>query len=121
MRRWSDTGFFIIIDRSAIGRSYRPHVHTALYSTQMFQRLSDKRGELASPFSPVLRDAVSHLHLLLGSGNLRVCRRQPHLIPRRTLVGSKSLYRPHALSDCLEYHLELPCNHILVHMDRYPP
>ena len=37
---------------------------------------------VVSPFSPVPRDAISHLYLLLGPGSLGVDQRQSHIISR---------------------------------------
>ena len=70
---------------------------------------------LASPFSPVPRNAVSYSKLLLLDPGSRH-RRQPNHIPRQTLVGVKSLHRPHPLSHYMEYHLELSCHDFLVHL-----
>ena len=102
-RIWADSGLLFIICSLSVGRSYRPHVYLGCiqHLSNVSMRFLIKGVALASPFLPLPRDAVSRLHLLFGSGSLRVYRRQPHPIPRQTLVGVKSLYWPHALSGCL--------------------
>ena len=69
--------------------------------------------------NPVPYNVVSLLHLLPASRGLY--RRRPHAIHRPPLVGHRSLYRPHSLSDDLEHSVELFNYHILVYMGRYSP
>ena len=86
-----------------------------------YERFSIKGVELTCPFSLIPHNVVPYPYPLLGSGSLRVYRRQPYPIPRPTLIGVNSLYRPYPLSDRLEHYLELPYNHILVYLGRYSP
>ena len=70
---------------------------------------------LASPFSPVPRDAISYSKLLLlDPGSCH--RRRPNPISRQTLVGIKSLHRPHPLSHYMEYYLELSRHDFLMYL-----
>ena len=64
--------------------------------------------------SHISRNVVSRSYLLLGPGNLY--RRQPNPINRQTLTGVKSLHRPYALSDHMEYCLELSCYNFLMYL-----
>ena len=61
----------------------------------------------------------STLYLLLGSGH--VYQRQPRPSHRRSLVGRKSLYRPHSLPDNLEHRVELSCYHLFMYLGRRAP
>ena len=61
----------------------------------------------------------STLYLLLGSGY--VYQRQPRPSHRRSLVGRKSLYRPHSLSDNLEHRVELSCYYLFMYLGRRAP
>ena len=68
---------------------------------------------------PLLHNVNSTLYLLLGSGY--VYRRQPDPFHRQSLVGEKSLYRPHALSHNMEHSVELPCYYLFMHLGRRAP
>lgn len=111
-----------------MGRS-RPFIHHLSVgdgsATRVFyvhsnssMRFPIKSVAQASPPLPVPHNAISPLCLLLVSGSLYRC--QPHPIHRQLFVEIKSLHRPDALPNDLEYYLEQPCHNLLMHMGRRP-
>ena len=73
---------------------------------------------IASPFSPVPRNVISPLSLLLVLFSRSLYRCQPHPIHRQSFIGAELVYRSHILSDYMD---QLPCHHILVHVDCCAP
>ena len=67
---------------------------------------------LASPSSPIPRNAIHHPSLLLGS--LYPC--QPNSTDHQSLTQIEFVCRRHTFSNHLEYHLELSCHHFFVRM-----
>ena len=80
---------------------------------------SIKDVALASPLHTVPRDALSTLSLLLVSGSLY--RRGPYPNHRGPLIEGKSLQRPHALQNDLEYNLELSGFDLFLHLGGCAP
>ena len=80
---------------------------------------SIKDVALASPLHTVPLDALSTLSLLLASGSLY--RRGPYSNHRRSLIDGKSLQRPRALQNDLEYSLELSGYDLLLHLGGRAP
>ena len=90
---------------------------TPVFNTpRAFRCHSDKkypvRLPLASPFSPIPRNAIHHPSLLLGP--FYPC--QPNPTHQQPLTRVEFVRRPHAFSNHLEYHLELSCHHFFVYV-----
>ena len=85
-----------------------------MYSTPLKLRVT-----VAVPFTHLPHNVIFRLSLLLVSECLY--RRQPRPFHRQHLVGGKSLYRPHALSDNLGHCMELSCNDLFLYLGRCAP